>query len=640
MSRERNLSDFWRCDRSDDRVLELASVLHGADILIGNMGSDIRVAWSGQEVSYTDFGQRIVALDYGPLKDKLCPFPGATVDEVIGYAAHEGGHCLWTAPDKDKNIQRQVGLLWSDLPASFQQEWQRDRQTVLDGLCRIQNILEDAYVDHHVAMRWPVLAEYIRIARTTIIKRTSFDPGSIIGAACADRKGVIDLWLWVSLYGQPLTDLPSGPLRKVMQALLEFTRKATVESNAIARHHMAVDASIVVWRELPQRYVSAGAGSQSTGPALQRSNCTEGKTHNSASDRTGKSASQAGRDVVTNDAGTSPPESSDDKDEASSLDGIDPASGLNKRGRKVTQVPGPLLKRLADAIANEMESISQPVSRCLAEDPAEVAARVRKASYDAERATRVTAQIRREAQEMQQVFRRQQDLRACWLHGLDRGKLDDRRLWKPFVGDPGYYKRKDVLRGPNMAVGLLLDVSGSMTPYMPVVEQTVAIFYQGLIGMPGMNFAAWCYTGQSARVALTRICDRRSPLLCLGRLEDGGGTPSGAAIASVKVLLERMPEKRKLLIHFTDGRPDSAAHLLKAAKACGDSNIHIYAVGLSQHSEALCRQYGEGNYETIQAVPELPQAMARIVKSLKDATRHLGRGTSVNKKGILKGALE
>ena len=47
----RCLSDFWRMDASDDRVMELVSVLRGADNLIGLMGSELRVRWSGDEVS-------------------------------------------------------------------------------------------------------------------------------------------------------------------------------------------------------------------------------------------------------------------------------------------------------------------------------------------------------------------------------------------------------------------------------------------------------------------------------------------------------------------------------------------------------------------------------------------------------------
>ena len=79
MTGQKSLSDFWRRDRSDDPARELASILQGADILLGNMGSDIQVTWAGNGVSYTDFQRRIVALDYGPLVGQECPFPGTAV---------------------------------------------------------------------------------------------------------------------------------------------------------------------------------------------------------------------------------------------------------------------------------------------------------------------------------------------------------------------------------------------------------------------------------------------------------------------------------------------------------------------------------------------------------------------------------
>ncbi len=164
----RSLSDFWR-DRSDDRVLELISVLRGSDNLIDLMGSDLKVTWSGSEVSYTDFQSRKVALDYGPLAGERTPYPGDQVDEVIGYAAHEGGHCIFSEPGKDANIAREINGRWSNLPAALKRAWGAgQRNQVPDGnggmvnpvlveLCRIQNILEDAYVDYHVAEHWEVL---------------------------------------------------------------------------------------------------------------------------------------------------------------------------------------------------------------------------------------------------------------------------------------------------------------------------------------------------------------------------------------------------------------------------------------------------------------------------------------------------
>jgi nitric oxide reductase activation protein len=187
---------------------------------------------------------------------------------------------------------------------------------------------------------------------------------------------------------------------------------------------------------------------------------------------------------------------------------------------------------------------------------------------------------------------------------------------KPLVGDPAYYTRKELAGRPSLAVGLLLDVSGSMGRYMPVVEQTTAVFCQGLLPIPGIDFAAWWYTAQSGKMVLTGICERRYPKLCLANVTQGGETPSGAAIAGVKVLMERMSGKQQLLIHFTDGRPDCPIHVRRAVQACRDADIQVYAIGPSRYWELLASEYGRGNYETMEDVSELPQVVGRLVKKL------------------------
>ena len=181
---DRSLSDFWRTDRSDDRALEMISVLRGADNLIGLMGSSLKARWSGAtlpdgtHVSYTDFVNHVVALDYSPLSGQEAPFSGSAVDEVLGYAAHEGGHCVWTEPDKVGTIQKHVVRTFSTLPASLKRDWKAGElnkvsdgaggwvNPVLGQLCRIQNILEDAYIDYRIAKTWEVLGEYVRTSRT------------------------------------------------------------------------------------------------------------------------------------------------------------------------------------------------------------------------------------------------------------------------------------------------------------------------------------------------------------------------------------------------------------------------------------------------------------------------------------------
>ena len=275
-----------------------------------------------------------------------------------------------------------------------------------------------------------------------------------------------------------------------------------------------------------------------------------------------------------------------------------------------------LLDQVAEVVAGKIEDLTPLVRQVLEESSRQVAARVQRATYDADRADRAISQSQRPIREVQAAFRRQRGMNPRWLKGLDRGRLDDRRLWKVPVSHTGYFKRRDATGIPHLALGLLLDVSGSMRKSMDIVWQTAAVFSQGLTQIPGINFAFLGYTGEGGKVALTRICDRQFPRLCLAGVEQGRETPSGAAIAAMKVLMERMPEKRRLLIHFTDGRADNAAHLSKAMEACQRAGIGVYTIGLAEHSRMLSRQFGERNYEAIQKLAELPQAVARIVQRL------------------------
>jgi nitric oxide reductase activation protein len=288
----------------------------------------------------------------------------------------------------------------------------------------------------------------------------------------------------------------------------------------------------------------------------------------------------------------------------------------------VEQVPAKLLEEVLDAIAHEVEDLSQSVAEALAEDPRHVAASARKADDDPELARKVTAEVMPQVQEIRRVFDRQQDIQSRYLKGLEKGKLDSRRLARVGAGSLNVFQRRQVLERPDVALGLLLDVSGSMLGFMHVVEQTAAVFAEGLIHKPGVNFAAWTYTGGHTQVELTRICDRRLGKLCLGNVAKGGGTPSGAAIAGVKVLMERMAERRKVLIHFTDGQPDSAHHVTRAVQVCKEAGIRLYAIGAGSHlGGSLESQYGSGNWEVIGTVAELPQAVARLVKRLESFQR-------------------
>lgn len=579
-----NLSDFWRRDRSDDRTRELVSVLQGADVLIGNMGSDIRVTWSGGDTSHTDLSRKVVALDYAPLQGQNLPFPGATVDEVVGYAAHEGGHCLWSRPGKEQLLTNKLADNWDTLPQQLRHDLEMDEFAAITEVCRIQNALEDAYIDHAIAAKWPVLGKYVRISRRRLFRKSPIDLAAVARSLEPDRNAVINLWVSISLYHRGMPPETSEPVRKALIRLLGLSRKAMEEEDAARRQALAFPAAVVLWQSFPVKEAALPVR-----PAA---------------------------DTGQQEPGTEDGPAATPQGPVQNLDDFDPSYGERTGGRQVVTVSQKLLDDMTETVANTVEDLTSLVVQVLGEAPGNMAARVKRATYDAGAARTAIDQSGRAIRDVQEAFRRQQGEHSRWLKGLDRGRVDTKRLWRTQVPDPHIYKRRDVLGAPRLAVGLLLDVSGSMRKSMETVWRTAAVFSQGLARVPGVNFTILGYTGEAGRVALTRICDRNSPRLCLGGVEQGRSTPSGAAIAATKVLLERMPERQRLLVHFTDGRADDPEHLARAMKACQKAGIGVYTIGLADNAKELNRQLGVGKYEVIRQVSDLPHAVARIVQDL------------------------
>jgi len=267
-----SLSDFWREDRSDDRVRELTSVLRGADSLIGVMGLGVRAVWSTNGESETWWvrtkqgkGQETrVFLDYSPLRDLASPFAGQAVDEVIGYAAHEGGHCLWSSPAGLQEAQ--TAMSRSTNPSTRQAARVPEK---VEEVLRVANVLEDAYIDYHVGDEWPVLGEYIRIARREIRARRPIDLDVIARAARPTYNQMLNLWIACSLYDQPLPDRMSARVRRAMTILMSKSIEAVQSTAPSVRIALSVECWELLTKEFPKR--DDPLPSQPPPPSLQPS---------------------------------------------------------------------------------------------------------------------------------------------------------------------------------------------------------------------------------------------------------------------------------------------------------------------------------------------------------------------------------
>ena len=299
------------------------------------------------------------------------------------------------------------------------------------------------------------------------------------------------------------------------------------------------------------------------------------------------------------------------------LSEFDPSPSEGGSGRRVEPAPEDLLESLAVRTEPKTDDLSDLVAVELAEDPNQISATSRLATYDPELADELRSRLQPQIREMQHSISKRQDKTPKWRRGQESGKLDTRSLWKLFAGSRSFMKRRDTGEWPKLHIGLLMDVSASIRKYMGLIEETAAVFCYGLSEVPNVDISAMCYTGHSGRVTLTRLWDRQNQRLCLGDLETGGRTPSGAALSAAKITMARLPAKERILLHFTDGEPDNLAHLSLALEACASSGVKVYAIGPSRYSEMLAAQYGEGNYQTIESISGLPEAIKALTQGLR-----------------------
>lgn len=673
----RNLSDFWREDRTDDRVLELTSVLQGSDSLIGVMGSGVRAVWSTNGGSQTWWvrqkaggkAETRVFLDYLPLGGLKPPFDGRAVDEVIGYAAHEGGHCLWSSATAGMDI---TNIIAQKRPHRRGKLASPTGQELEEAL-RVANILEDAHIDFHISETWPVLGEYIRWSRECVGKRNPIDLDGIARQARPPRNHILNLWIACSLYDADLPATMSKRVRDAMTFLMDATVKAVKgwrsgkpQGIDMDRLELAADCWLYLVKNFPDQAVplpaiqglpmpSPGKGSggkaeaqAGEGEAEAGKNATEnakGAAETDTGKETGEAEAEAGESEEGEGSeeadgepsggqelghfGGEPEAEADTGKEGNDQDA--PGKPGGQRGgdeagapgnldqfdvREIQEMPKELLEEVLDAVSHELEDISRSVAEALSVNVQQVQAQTKRADYDGPAAERVKAQVEKEIRELQRVFDRQAQVQARHLYGLTNGKLDARRLARVGAGNLHVFKRREVLDRPDLAVGLLLDVSGSMSSYMPIVWATAAVFGEALVRKPGVNYLCLTYTGGYFQVQTTRICDRQMGRLHLGNVDQGGGTPSGPAIVSIKVLMDRMREREKVLIHFTDGYPDDSTAVRVAVEGARKAGYKVWAISLRHYEQMLAGQYGEGNYRTIGSVSELPRAVAELVKEM------------------------
>ncbi|WP_458399755.1 hypothetical protein [Mailhella sp.] len=201
------------------------------------------------------------------------------------------------------------------------------------------------------------------------------------------------------------------------------------------------------------------------------------------------------------------------------------------------------------------------------------------------------------------------------MRSAEFGRLNPRRLWRSAVNDGHVFQKRQPKVMEATAVHILLDVSGSTNKIIDREVQSAFALVKALQNVRGVSCGVSAFP-----VAYLDSYFEGTPgiswLVRHGeRVDDSfpdvrfyGMTPLAEAVWWATGQMRRLRQKRKLLVIFTDGFPDSvdsAAKALEDARACG---IEVYGIGY-QHPNIRDLIADSSVIDDIDQLPEALESM-------------------------------
>lgn len=212
---------------------------------------------------------------------------------------------------------------------------------------------------------------------------------------------------------------------------------------------------------------------------------------------------------------------------------------------------------------------------------------------------------------------------------LRQGTLDDEELYRWGMKDYRVYSERIIEAKPDVFMGLLVDLSGSMSgSKLQTAQRLAQLFVWALHDQEGIETRVWGHTGDGsadASVDIYRLWERGDPMSRLGIIDtiDHRNNYDGHSVSyCVKQILEQ-PHPQKVLIVLSDGLPSGQGyggergmrHMREVnqwARRNGCEVIQI-AIDSAINPADQSAMYGEGNWLPYKNDRELPKQLARLM---------------------------
>lgn len=242
---------------------------------------------------------------------------------------------------------------------------------------------------------------------------------------------------------------------------------------------------------------------------------------------------------------------------------------------------------------------------------------------------------------------------AHYERGLRRGVLDEGSLHK--LGfhklgydDPTLFEKKEIISKPNVAIGLLVDESGSMmfgdrksgTRHIDRARDTAIVIAEALKSIEGADFCVFghtgqgrCFNGYDGGMVIHQYYTPDNPHIeSIAQMQAYSENLDGFAMAyAAKKMMEWFVNSDvRLLIHVTDGYPaardyggqPAMKHMGRVGDWARSRGVNILGIGLDNAFRPVDgdTMYGRGRYIVLKhnniAIP-VSNFLSRVIKGTK-----------------------
>lgn len=668
-----NLSDLWRTRRSNDPGEELSSILDGCRVIAQSVIPDSQVIFRGVRTAETDL-KRIFVSPLFLEKDGIYPVPGDKVDVILGLTVHEVGHIMFS-PEKEqllKTIIHKANAVMSD---AF---W----------INKLMGVLEDIYVDHLMSAypgyrdylrreRDFTIGEFDSQSILTPLKSDTD----------CDRKDMLNALIYFSLIGGKIPpDISQGNLLRLGEifnyvnllctnkikredAVLkvwdifkkipnktdhtETTQKMQQEQDTAKQQKTEQQPSAGNKADdEPEDSEDKAVSSEAPEPTDESGDIESGegnepdKTESESDESDDETESEpsneeSGDNSEKDDDGSGEPDS-EPKDEDTEL----PTGTVGEKPEE-QEIPKPIEYKdqdlsakldntvndktdLSMELAEEVEKVMSNDNKDLNQTISYLANKSRSAieSVIPDENVPEVVEIRSSTNDIEEKLRRiLQDFRLKRtkdFRGMLSGRVSNRRLHRVGYNDFHVFQSRIRPDEIDMAVCLLMDLSGSVSRYRQLIEQVVVSLVDALT-KEKVEVVALGYSS-AVNSNIIRMYDKD-----LGKVHFGlqgpktwGGTPSYQGLAAAEAeLLKFARNKHKIIFHLTDGSPngDGSSYIPELVKDMRDNKgFSVINIALSHNGKVnttFQRFYGE-DARAISSISELPDFIDKeLRKELK-----------------------